>query len=356
VKDNDRKSEPLDKILRGAMRAEPGPATPECADAEALAAYSDRSLAAAERERLEAHFAVCMRCQLVLANIARADESARDARAGSEVPWYRRWSIAIPALAAVAAVLVFIAIRHPVNEEPQNDQLVAMAKRESPELAAPEPAEAPDMPEAASAPPPAAPVPASAPSPSNEIAMNEAQAPAAPRAQAMNGTALHRMQRSAAALDAQTAAQNDESAAKAGAMQSYSTAVTGGVAARTDAYRQEAGVLATISPADRSVTWIVGRNGTISRLDANGSKHPQPSGVSTDLVAGAAPSSSVCWVVGSGGTILRTTDGEHWVAVASPTTENLVAVSSGSARDATVTTSSSKSFATSDGGVTWRQQ
>ena len=87
-------------------------------------------------------------------------------------------------------------------------------------------------------------------------------------------------------------------------------------------------MLATISPADRSVTWIVGKNGTISRLDANGSKHPQQSGVSTDLVAGAAPSSSVCWVVGSGGTIMRTTDGEHWAAVASPTTENLMAVSS----------------------------
>jgi hypothetical protein len=294
-----------------------------------------------------------------LADIARADESARDARAASGVPWYRRWRIAIPALGAVAAVLVFIAIRRPVNEEPQSNEVVAMAKREAPaaELAAPAPAAAPEMPEAASAPPPAAPVPASPPSPTNEIAMNEAPAPAAPRAQAMNGTALHRMQKSVTATEArEMASQSDESAAKAGAMQSYSAAVTGGVAVPNDAFRQEAGVLATISPADRSVTWIVGRNGTISRLDANGGKHPQQSGVSIDLVAGAAPSSSVCWVVGSGGTILRTTDGEHWVAVASPTTENLVAVSSGSARDATVTTSSSKSFVTSDGGATWHQQ
>src|SRR5580700_5255560 len=205
------------------MRAEPGPATPECADAEALAAYSDRSLAAAERERLETHFADCMRCQLVLADIARADESARDARAASEVPWYRRWSIAIPALAAVGAILVFIAIRRPVNEEPRSDQLVAMAKREarSVEPAAPEPAEAPELPEAASAPPPAAPAPAPAPPASNEIAMNEAKPPAAaPRAQPMNGTALHRMLRSPAALGArEMAAQSDESAAKSGAMQ-----------------------------------------------------------------------------------------------------------------------------------------
>jgi hypothetical protein len=353
VKDDDRNSEPLDTILRRAMRAEPGPATPECADATSLAAYSDQSLAAAERERLEAHFADCMRCQLVLADIARAEERAREVGPASEVPWYRRWRIAIPAIAAVGAILVFIAIRRPVNEEPQSDQVVAMAKREAPavELAAP----APEMPDAASAPAPAAPAPAPAPPASNEIAMNEAKAPAAaaPRAQAMNGTALQRMQRSRAGA---MFAQGAEPAAKGGAMQSYSAAVAGGVAAPTDAYRQEAGVLATISPADRSVTWIVGKNGTISRLDANGGKHPQQSGVSTDLVAGAAPSSSVCWVVGSGGTILRTTDGEHWAAVASPTTENLVAVSSGSAGDATVTTASSKSFVTSDGGATWHRE
>src|SRR5271156_7097551 len=48
----DRNNEPLDAILRRAMRDRPGPATPECADAESLAAYSDKSIAAAERERL----------------------------------------------------------------------------------------------------------------------------------------------------------------------------------------------------------------------------------------------------------------------------------------------------------------
>jgi photosystem II stability/assembly factor-like uncharacterized protein len=151
-------------------------------------------------------------------------------------------------------------------------------------------------------------------------------------------------------------AQSDESAAKAGAIQSFSAADAGGVAVPNAADSQPAGVLATVSPADRSVTWIVGRNGTISRLDANGSKHPQQSGVSIDLVAGAAPSSSVCWVVGSGGTILRTIDGEHWERIAAPTTENLVAVSSGSAGDAIVTTASSKSFVTSDGGATWHRE
>ena len=131
------------------MRAQPGPATPECADAESLAAYSERSLAAPERERLEVHFADCMRCQVMLADIARAEQGARDAKAASEVPWYRRWRIAIPALAAVAAVLVFIAIRRPANEESQRDQLVAMAKNEAPRMEVAEQAAPP-----APAPPP----------------------------------------------------------------------------------------------------------------------------------------------------------------------------------------------------------
>jgi hypothetical protein len=354
----DKNHEPLDTILRRAMRAEPGPATPECADATSLAAYSDRSLATAERERLETHFADCSRCQLLLADIARADESERDARAASEVPWYRRWRIAIPALAAVGAILVFIAIRRPVNEEPRSNEVVAMAKREPPELAAPEPAAAPEMPEVASAPAPAALAPAPAPPASNEIAMNEPKAPAAaaPRAQPMNGTALHRMLRSPAALGArEMAARPGAAPADAGA-QRFAGAEVGGALVEPHA-ESRAAMLAVISPPDRSVIWSVGKNGMIWRLDPpDGRRHLQPSGVSTDLVAGAAPSSSVCWVVGSGGTILRTTDGEHWAAVASPTTENLVAVSSGSAGDATVTTASSKSFATSDGGATWHRQ
>jgi hypothetical protein len=356
----DKNHEPLDTILRRAMRAEPGPATPECADTEALAAYSDRSLAAAERERLETHFADCSRCQLLLADIARAEESARDARAASEVPWYRRWRIAIPALGAVAAILVFIAIRRPANEEPQSNEVVGMAKREAPavELAAPAPAAAPEMPEAASAPAPAAPAPAPAPPASNEIAMNEAKAPAsaAPRAQAMNGTRLLRMPSGAAVPGARAmAAQSDESAAKAGA-QRFAGGEVGGALIEPDAESRTA-ILALISPPDRSVIWSVGKNGMILRLDPpDGRRHLQHSGVSTDLVAGAAPSSSVCWVVGSGGTILRTTDGEHWAAVASPTTEKLVAVSAGSASDAIITTAGWKIFATSDGGTTWHQR
>src|SRR5260221_548860 len=183
------------------MRAQPGPATPECADAESLAAYSDRSIAAAQRERLEKHFADCMRCQMLLADIARAGQSARDVKSASEVPWYQRWRIAIPALAAVAAVVVFIAMRRTANEEPQTDQVIAMAKREAPSLAMPDQAAAPAAPIAA----PPAPF---APPESNEVAMDEARRATAPREEAKSATAPRARENAVAAPEAARAFQH----------------------------------------------------------------------------------------------------------------------------------------------------
>ncbi len=334
---DNRNNEPLDAILRRAMRAQVGPATPECADAESLAAYSDQSIAASERERLETHFADCMRCQVMLADIARADESARGAKAASEVPWYRRWRVAIPALAAVAAVIVFIAIKRPATVEPQRE-VVAMAKKEAPaiELTEPAPAPAPSLPAAQSASAPVAPALAPPSPASNAITMNEEKPAAAPRAEAMGAFSSQTLRREATTPRAM--------GALAGAPAAGAGAAIGGE------------VLVTILSPDRSVTWIVGKNGFVRRHDADSTWHIQNSGVSTDLVAGSAPSSTVCWIVGRSGTIIRTTDGEHWERIAAPSAENLAAVSASSATVATITTAGGQSFATSDGGATWNRQ
>jgi len=442
VKDDDRNSEPLDAILRRAMRAQPGPATPECADADSLAAYSDRSLAASERARLEGHFADCMRCQVMLADIARAEGSARGAKAASEFPWYRRWRVAIPALTTIAAVVIFIAIRRPPTEEPKNE-IVAMAKNEAPrmevaeraqapapattaQVAAPAaqvetlasrpaapvpnelamnearsevtakrevlrmhraaPAPAPAWPAAAPAPPPvdagrvvaiapAAPVvePTSAAvgqptaSVSSELAMNQPRPEAAERAGSM-GYALQQIGKAAAPGNGgMVAAPEGAAPAIGGAAVGHSGAAIGGTAVGTGSGAMagaEAGggasagaeVLVTILSSDGSVTWIVGQNGFLRRRDADGTWHLHHSGVTTDLIAGSAPSASVCWIVGRSGTIIRTTDGEHWELITGPTADNLVKVSAVSANVATVTTADGKTFATSDGGATWHQR
>jgi photosystem II stability/assembly factor-like uncharacterized protein len=215
------------------------------------------------------------------------DNQRLGARSASAVPWYRRWRGEIPALAAVAVVVVFISNRRPANAEPRSDRLVVTAEEESPH------------------------------------ALNMAAptlVPVGAKSGAIDGTVAGN------ALDSNTG------------------------------YTTEAGVLATVSPSHRSVTWLVGKHGAIRRLDAHGGVHVQRSGVSADLVAGAAPSASVCWIVGNNGTVIRTTDGDHWAQVPAPTTENFVAVSSDSANHATVTTAGGKSFVTSDGGATWHQQ
>jgi hypothetical protein len=457
-----RNNDPIDPILRRAMRAQVGPATPQCADAESLAAYSDRSLPTGERERLEMHFADCMRCQVLLADIARADESARSLQSASEVPWYRRWRIAIPTLAGVAALLVFIAIRRPAREGPQNQQ-VAMAKHEAPvmELAETAPTVAPQSPAAESAKAPVAPAPASAPPASNEIAMNESRtreepkreaprmhhfaqappaavpaprpveeagrvvaiAPAAPfvepsaapvaqpapvskelasnqpqpetaqRAESMsyaatrqlsskaatgNGAMVAAPERAAPAIAGDTVSQGETAVGSAalGAGAGAIAGAAGGGGGSAAGYGTGnllgaapavgrssgpevppgSGISRQIWAPDRSAVWVIGRNGTIQRYDANGAAHWQHSGVTTDLVAGWAPSARVCWIVGRSGTIIRTTDGEHWERIGAPTTENLSAVSASSAHDVAITTASGKIFATSDGGVTWHRQ
>jgi hypothetical protein len=400
VTPDNRNNDPLDAVLRHAMRERPGPATPECADAESLAAYSDRSLASAERERLETHFADCMRCQLMLADIARADESAHIAKEASEVPWYRRWRIAIPALAAVAAVLVFVAIRPPANQEQQSDQLIAMAKKEAPSSAvlAQAPALAPSVPAAAPSSPALvssalamndarrqalmsrdapqmnraalASAPAVAPESraaetasappaqaSNEIAMDAAKTKVGPRAETMGAFSSRTLQKQALASGVASTVQSRAAASNAGAPSSFSMAERGDFAARSvGGTSGGAEALVTIVSPDRSVTWIVGQNGMVQRRDADGTMHIQHSGVSTDLVAASAPSATVCWIVGRSGTIIRTADGEHWLLIAAPSADNLTGVSASSARDATITTAGGRIFATSDGGASWKKQ
>jgi hypothetical protein len=428
----DKNSEPLDAILRRAMRSEPGPATPECADTESLAAYSDRSLSARERERLETHFADCARCQILLADIARADESARIANSAGAVPWYRRWRLAIPALAAAAAILVFVSIRRPAIVAPPSDQIVAMAQHEAP--AANVAAKQPPLPAPVPAAAPSAPVSVAAAAPSNEIAMNELKAEAAPRVQAMRPSAPRALKGSAEGFgggalmargapaanvarqppatttlesDAEQASSADSapraalvaaapqamarSAAAAavggmlaepaaatntrafgslgggsgaivaatggGAVGAVAGAATGAAVAANSSHASASATLVTISSPDQSVSWIAGKNGMILRRDADGRTHPQHSGASTDLVAGAAPSATVCWIVGRSGTIVRTTDGgEHWTLILVPTADNLTAVTASDANDATITTACGRSFATSDGGTSWRPQ
>jgi hypothetical protein len=379
----DKNSEPLDAILRRAMRSQPGPATPECADAESLAAYSDRSLAARERERLETHFADCARCQILLADIARADESARIAKSAGEVPWYRRWRLAIPALAAAAAVLVFISIRRPANVAPRNDQIVAMAEHEAPaenlaaKLPAPVPAAAPS-----------APVSVAAAAPSNEIAMNEPKPEAAPRAQAMRPSAPGSLKGSveafgageliarhapAANVQAQpTATTTPESVAAQGysadsvsreavvaaapQTTARSAAVGGMLAEPAAATNTRAfGALGTGSGAIVATTRGGGAVGAVAgaAVGTTVATSPSDASASATLVTISAPDQSVSWIAGKNGMILRRDADRRTHPQHSGASTDLIAGAAPSTTVCWIVGRSGTIVRTTDGGEHW---
>jgi photosystem II stability/assembly factor-like uncharacterized protein len=113
-----------------------------------------------------------------------------------------------------------------------------------------------------------------------------------------------------------------------------------------------------ITAPGSNFVWRTGRAGLIEfSQDAGRSWSRQPSGVLVDLLTGSAPSGSVCWIVGRAGAILLTTDGgAHWKLVSSPLKEDLGGIRATDALHATVwNVRSTKSFTTSDGGLTWNR-
>jgi hypothetical protein len=385
----DKNSEPLDAILRRAMRSQPGPATPECADTESLAAYNDRSLPAGERERLETHFADCARCQVLLADIARADESARVAKSAGAVPWYRRWRVAIPALAVAAAILIFVSIRRPANVAPPNDQIVAMAQHEAPatNLAAKQPL----LPAPAPAAAPSAPVSVAAAAPSNEIAMNELKAEAAPRAQAMRPSAPRALNGGveafgagglmargapAAKVEAQppaavTPKSFAEQASSADSMSREAAAAAAPPAAPSSAMAPRVGEMVEAPAAATNTRAFgslgAGTGGIVAATRAGGAvgagagavagaavaASPSYAPASATLVTISAPDQSVSWIAGKNGMILRReADGSAHPQHSGASTD-LVAGAAPSATVCWIAGRSGTIVRTTDGGEHW---
>jgi Photosynthesis system II assembly factor YCF48 len=109
MKDDSARDKAIEKLAAQKLRA--GAATPSgaCPDAEILAAYFERTLAAKERATWEAHFSSCVRCQAQLAALARMssgeEESPAAAPMTAPVPSRKifglRWAWAAPMLVAM---------------------------------------------------------------------------------------------------------------------------------------------------------------------------------------------------------------------------------------------------------------
>ncbi|MGA2095332.1 MAG: YCF48-related protein [Candidatus Acidiferrum sp.] len=165
---------------------------------------------------------------------------------------------------------------------------------------------------------------------------------------------------------AATGAAGDAGAAKAGNTVSVSTMNETVEVVSPSELRKSLRLAALQDPhvfgaPDRKHFWRVGPVGLLEFSGNKGDKwKPQVSAVTTDLVAGFAPSAKVAWVVGRSGTILRTTDGGVlWIKLTSPEPGDLAGVIATDAMNAKVwfvpdeETHVSKTYQTTDGGATW---
>ena len=345
------------------------PLESECPDAEVLAAYAEHNLDGPQTARWENHFAACARCRTVLAVLAASDEQplapqevrqfgekaasatlpgtgpTKELRPPSRFP--TRWRWLAPAIGVAAGVAFFFALRPALR--------VAMPVPESGAKMAEAPASSEPQQMAQANIPPAPPAAGQAdarPSPnarpgfipqqlqrrsavdktspkakepevSDRVAPPEDASAAGAKKFAPAGVAETR--NPAPAIEAQAPpppAFSDSVEASSAARAKTSSSAT--VAGRLDAGNQVAALAMKTapvffaSPTGKS-QWRIGAGGSIERsIDEGRTWQPQPSGVQTDLLAGAAPSDREAWVVGRANIILRTTDGTHWQRLSGP--------------------------------------
>jgi hypothetical protein len=330
-------------------------------DAEALAAWAEDRLSAAEREALEGHAADCERCQALLAAMVRTEAGLTGPALSerSESKWFRRISPlgwALP-LTAAAAALIWLVASPVMNREPKVVETTAQLSLESP------------------SPVPAA-TPLQAPSPvladelkakpekqdlaRNKDARDKVQA-GTPLSNALAGAAP------AAALPAPAPAapalQPPAEAAKAESR--AAGAARGGLGDRMRTLNEEVTIVSqnavplpeivSTNPASR---WRITRTPGLLQHSTDGGAtwEPQQTNFAVELTAGYSPQPSICWMVGRAGTVLLTTDNRTWRRVSFPEQADLVAVTATDKDTATVTTRDGAKFSTSDGGVTWDRE
>ena len=306
-----------------------------------MAALIDGRLTRAARASAEAHLAGCARCQAIAGTIARTESIVQWATPERRSAW--RWlTWAVPLTAAATIVMIVVVER----------------QRQS----APQQARA-DVPQAAVT-PAGEPPPSTAPK-SRDL-KDEAGSPTAAQArQKADSTSLEKRAANEAKPEkpidalqpARPAAPPPAGLAQArGAEEQRNPAAT--ATSRVDesdrmlARRFEGKILEIRSP-DPATRWRITGALVERSIDAGATWTSVPTGVSVEILAGAAPSASICWLAARGGVVLLTTDGTTWQRVTAPDTTDLSAIRATDGRSATVTTVDGREFATTDSGRTW---
>jgi Photosynthesis system II assembly factor YCF48 len=373
---------PKSGLLRDGL-AETASHAGACPDSGILAAYSERSLDAAEIELFETHLSRCPVCREQMAAMVHADESATASapRAKLKLAWLWDWRWFAPA-AAVLAFGVFWIARKPATTKTLQQPQSPVAMLQQP------PAIERDSPSAAPA--------------ANRTSANAKQLSLGPRNYApsrepkkeavasneretkttgsQNGAPVHSDTQPAAASGQPVRVMAPRAPADASAQPTEG--IVGGVvdAAPTGAAKQQPRARAAASelvsryPAnekvllqaanqrsveirspDPQVLWRASGGGFIERsIDGGATWQTQRPVADARIVVGAALSPTTCWIAGRGGIILLTTDGTNWTTIPPPVHADFVAISARDDSSATVTTADGRKFATQDAGKKWQ--
>lgn len=376
----------VERLLRESLAAsQRASGTATCLDAEMLAAWLEGGLTGSQLTAAQEHVAGCGSCQATLAALVRATPTAEEPE-----PWWRRalgarWLVPVAATATAIAIWVLVP-REEFMRPPEQPQT---ASREASPLAEPS-AQSTVMPAEKSA--DGSPVALARPPERRETGRGGASAPAAIASEAREEQLNALRQRASepesepsAAPAAENARERQEAASDAVggvAVASPPAAPAPAAPAAAPAAPAQARAVPVPAPAaqapaqagrfgtlQESVTvqrqlilaspgtafrWRIGPAGSVEfSTDAGATWEPRPTGITTDLTAGAAPGGTVCWLVGRSGAVLLTIDGRQWRRIVFPVATDLAAVQATDARTATVTAADGSRFRTVDGGTTW---
>ena len=325
-------NDPRDRAIEAALRkgAAPLPASPECLDAETLAAWADGGLGQRALARAEAHMASCARCQTVMATLVSSHvelEPAPACASGPRVVAHR------PALdgpagrcrdrsAAVdGSARDRPGVRHDSTTGPRHRPVepgparvrecalsgvaltrrVCQSKATEEKLARTEPAARQERPEEREVTERARRTRRRANSATDLLAKAEDRsapvagvAPAAPPVRQNRADAEADRAAPAPAAAAPRRRRRRSAPRRVGA-------------------RGDGGSAIDLSSRDSVVRWRLAGPGIVERSSDGGSSWERlDTGTRTVLAAGSCPSASVCWVVGRAGAVLLTTDARAW--------------------------------------------
>ena len=305
----------LEQALTQELRSMNGPLTPDCLDAETIAAWEDGALDARQMEAAELHLSNCVRCQSLAGAMARGVPAAAPVE---EHKGFRLWSWWLaPIAAATAAVTLWMVV-------PEQQQI----------------ATAPPARDAVAAP--------AAKAESAATAESKQQ----PKLEADQAAKKDRAQAPAAA----PFAERDDRRERQANEPADKNKVEAGKRASEEKLASSADAVAPAAPAATAMLQKSARLATVIEVvSPDGSRRWRFADYRESLTTGAAVSSSICWLAGREGVVMLTTDGSTFERVDLPARVDIVSIAATDARAATVTTVDGRTFRTDDSGRNWRQ-